>query len=182
MIIVEGFDCVGKDTYVAKTFRDMLVYRPDYNLFDSFFTRNDAWVIGYSIFDYLSQTNTSSDSIVLNRGIASSLVYAKLYNIDSQILKETNLLELLKWWKSNRVFKDSTIIHIYHSSKESAEILYNSMVSSRVMEDLDKFESFDDYWRMYLKAEELYKDAYHLLGVTPVMIPSVATLSHTEGN
>lgn len=181
IVAIEGFDMVGKD-YVIKNYKDhdlpnLNYYRPDYTLFDSMFSRNDAWVIGYSIIDYLSKSNLVpsksvyySDNITcvgFNRFIVSSLVYSELYGGTLHTIE--NLREIYKYYSYESLKEkgfDLTIYHIKHSDISSAMKMMITSKDRSDNEPLDNFKTFETYWMMYEDAEKLFKKYYDLLGYT----------------
>lgn len=160
--IIEGFDIVGKDSFAE--FIGLKVYRPEYSFVDTVLDRNKSWVIGQSLYDFFESLQVVPN-FTLNRGIASSYVYAYLYGSkeDQDFISNT----LIDWYNSLKTFtKYSCIIHVDHSSMVVASKLYDKCMKERALvEDLDKFNSFEDYWSHYLRADDLYKEAYDKLKV-----------------
>lgn len=169
IVSVEGFDMVGKD-YVIKNHLKVpegsSFYRPEYKLFDQMFSRNDAWVIGYSILDFLSQRPTNeTEMIFFNRFIISSLVYSELYGGD--LHKIENLRKIYEYYNYDALKSKGFDIEINHVCHESQSSAMRMMITSKNRSDnepLDNFETFESYWMMYEDAENLFKKYYDLLG------------------
>lgn len=181
IVAIEGFDMVGKD-YVIKNYKNynlpnLNYYRPDYTLFDSMFSRNDAWVIGYSIIDYLSKShfvpsksiyyNDNVACVGFNRFIVSSLVYSELYGGNLHTIE--NLREIYKYYNYGALREkgfDLTIYHVKHSDISSAMKMMITSKDRSNNEPLDNFKTFEAYWMMYEDAEKLFKKYYDLLEYT----------------
>lgn len=177
IVSVEGFDMVGKD-YVIKnhlqtpegikfgTAWSPKFYRPEYKLFDQMFSRNDAWVIGYSILDFLSQRPTDNTEMVyFNRFIVSSLVYSELYGGD--LHKIDNLRKIYDYYNYDALKDKGFDIQIYHVRHHDKSSAMRMMITSKDRdnnEPLDNFETFESYWMMYEDAESLFEKYYDLLG------------------
>jgi hypothetical protein len=167
IIVVEGFDLVGKDYTIAhnKELASHKFYKPDYSIFDKMLSRNDAWVVGYAIIDYLSKTKDNKDPVCFNRFIATSLVYSEIYGGTLHSIK--NLREIYSWYNQESLNKkgfDIEIFHIGHANMESARKLLIESERREITEDFDKFDSFESYWEMYTDAEKLFRKYYDLLG------------------
>jgi hypothetical protein len=79
IIIVEGWDCVGKSTLIERL-RGTLkaeVYRPNYIYWQSHnLPKSYRWVIGAGFLDVLSTGNVKlSSPLLIDRGILSGMVY-----------------------------------------------------------------------------------------------------------
>ena len=180
IVAIEGFDMVGKDYVLnnAKKFGlpPIRYYRPEYTLFDSMFTRNDAWVIGYAIIDYISQgASMSEDSNYMmppaymgfNRSIVSSLVYSELYGGTLHSLD--NLKKIYDYYNYNSLKSRGVDVQIYHISHYDEASAMKIMMASKdrdINEALDNFDTFDAYWMMYSDAEKLFRKFYNFLGYT----------------
>ena len=163
--VCEGFDAVGKDTFIEKCLGELAPnYGPTYEVFDKYLLRDDAWLIGLAIVDLLSQSNLiKSSNVLLNRWLPSSYVYARLKARDSQdeILDQeviAKFLEIINDYTTldgEDIFPQVTIYHVSHESKESARVIYNRSLNRPDNESFDDFNSFDDYWVRYCDAERL---------------------------
>lgn len=166
--IVEGFDGVGKDYYISKNLADKSFYRPNYDVYDRFFGRQDSWCIGFSIFDFLSKFTKTKNEVVINRCIASSLVYSELYN--GKLHLHPDLNKLIDFYKKNKHFQEANHIHISHKDYDTALCMYEELSRRDFKEELDNFEGFAEYWKRYCEAESLYSKYYRILGITPTYI------------
>lgn len=166
--IVEGFDGVGKDYYVEHNFPDKDFYRPNHELFDQFLGRQESWVIGCSIFDFLSRLDRTKVEVVINRSIASSLVYSELYN--GRLHIHPKLDKLIEFYKNNRHFQEANHIHICHADMASARKIYQMTTQRPDNEEYDIFDGFDEYWKRYSLAETMFSKYYRMLGIKPTYI------------
>ena len=166
--IIEGYDGVGKDYYVKNNLSEKDFYRPNHELLDKFISRNDSYLVGFSIFDFLSRIRKTGVEVIINRCIASSLVYSELYN--GRLHLHPNLDELIEFYKNNRHFQEANHIHVCHSSMESARKIYNLMSNRSDNEELDEFDGFLDYWKCYCNAELAFSKYYKMLGIKPKYI------------
>lgn len=166
--IIEGFDGVGKDWYVHKMLSDKEFYRPNHDLFDKFIGRQESWVIGASIFDFLSRISKTSVEVVINRCIASSLVYSEMYN--GKLHLHPNLNKLIEFYKNNKHFQQANHLHICHSDMASARKIYECVNKRPDNDEYDVFDGFSEYWKNYCYAETLFAKYYKLLGIKPEYI------------
>lgn len=168
IIILEGFDMVGKSTY-ANEFLKVRTYYPNHDITDVTIGRNNSWAIGYSVLDFLSQIDVRDEHIVINRGVFSSYVYSKLYGHSEDELPEA----VIDYYRNSQFFKDNvSVIYFQHFSRSSAKVIYESSMSrqksfNELTAKLDQFSDFDQYWRAYSKASELFIESFNLIGVTP---------------
>lgn len=173
--IIEGFDMVGKDTFIRETNHKSKIYHPSHDLTDATIGRDQSWVLGHSIVEFLEQTKgilNEEESLVINRCIASSIVYTRIYN-NHNLPKE-----VVDWYKNNQFFKNE-IRHIYikHKNEKTAKMIYQLSQTRKVPDNLvsaklDKFNSFDDYWRMYSFANLKFLEAFNELGIVPEIFVS----------
>lgn len=174
MKLVEGFDMVGKTTFMKTLFPEYKIYHCRHDLSDATIGRNNSWALGYGIIDYLDQTDGWDSKTIIDRGVMSSYVYEDIYNFRSLDSK------IIEWYKNCESFI-SKVDHVYicHKSKETARIIYKKSQSREVNPNTisalyDKFNSFEDYWKTYCKADELYREVYDLLGIKPEVYKNCA--------
>lgn len=178
----EGFDAVGKDTFIKQCLTGLRPsYRPEYLVFDKYLMRDDAWLIGLSIVDLLSKSKLIDESdVLLNRWLPSSYVYARLNaqdasddTLDSQVVDK--FLSILNDYTSidPEIFSKFQIFHVRHKDASTAYNVYMSSISRIDNEELDNFSSFEDYWIRYKQAEELYDLFYSELAVRGATITRV---------
>lgn len=170
VVVVEGFDMVGKSTWVNEVLGTYQQYTPDHDLTDSTVGRSNSWTIGYGIFDLLSQVGYSGEGIVINRGVASSYVYPQIYN------QNPLDLQVIEWYKGNKFFKEETsVLYFFHESQESARVIYENSQKrqknpNKLSDKMDQFKDFEDYWSTYTKAHRLFVEAFNKLGIKPEFI------------
>ena len=79
VIVVEGYDLVGKSTVIERLRVDIgaKIYRPDYNYWQGHhLPKQYRWVIGAGFFDGLSSRAFDLNSkLIIDRGILSGMVY-----------------------------------------------------------------------------------------------------------
>lgn len=183
--IIEGMDMVGKNTFVEENLPGYKLYQCRHDLTDQTVGRDNSWTIGYGVVDFLEQLGVCKDSklkngVVINRGVFSSYVYARLYNntyLDKKVLD---------WYKNNEFFKE-TIGHIYirHFSPETAQVIFEksrlrAQDSNEISRKYDKFNTFNDYWYVYNMADRLFKEAYDYVGVKPRIFETLPDMTWKE--
>lgn len=169
IVIVDGFDMVGKDLFIKEVYPNCQMYHPSHNLTDATIGRHQSWVIGHSIVEFLEQVSkiAITENIVINRGITSSIVYSRIYGnkeIPSQVID---------WYLNNDFFKNR-IKHIYikHKNEKTAKLIYDlskkrEVPDNQISRKFDQFNSFEFYWRMYSIAHLKFLEAYESVGVKP---------------
>ena len=168
VVILEGFDKVGKTTYAANNLEGYRVYRPEESFIDETVGIENRWLISTVVLDFV-QSGIETSKFVLNRSIFSSYVYAKLTGID---ISE----KILDWFKTHKYLKyGTTIIHIKHRDKLTARIIYGAAEK----DGPTGFKSFAEYWDYYLKAEKLYEEIYQKLDITPTYVYSYTKFDGT---
>lgn len=79
VIVVEGFDGVGKSTFIQGLLDSLgaQVYRPDYTYWQSMSLPDHyRWVIGASFFDFMrTESIQLTKPLIIDRGILSAMVY-----------------------------------------------------------------------------------------------------------
>lgn len=167
LVLVEGFDMVGKSTLIKELYPNHSKYHATHDLTDETVGRDNSWTIGYGVVDMLSQMYSNGiPNLVIDRGVISSYVYTKLSGkeFDSKIME---------YYKNNKFFKEN-IRHILvvHQDKVSAKLIYDRSQSrtlnpNKISAELDKFDTFGEYWKQYEKAMNLFIEAYSILGISP---------------
>lgn len=171
--IIDGFDMVGKTSYIKSNLKGAKYWHPTHDLTDSTIGRVSSWSLGYGVLDFLSQTSLDQD-IVIDRGVASSYVYNLLY-IHKKLPKE--VIQYYRDWKW--FHKEVKYIHIRHSSENSARKIFSrgqtrGTAQNELSAKYDRFRNFDQYWDRYLEAEKLFTEAYFLLEIIPEYYYTVA--------
>lgn len=159
-LIVEGFDSVGKTTFIDKLKdRNLLgdtrtFIQPDYkNFLGGIVEPSNRYLIGTTLNYLISKklVNLDNTPIVIDRGIVSSLVYNELYN-----QKVSALLQIahdLSYVDMYGKLEGVGVIYLYHEEYSKARQLYEA---HEVRESYDLFVDFDEYWSVYSKAHGLY--------------------------
>lgn len=178
IVLVEGFDMVGKNTYVKKNFPHYCKYfEYDHTLTDITGNRDKAWIAGYGIISFLDyvlkNTNTTNLHVAINRGVLSSVVYEKIYN------RKDIQSEILDWYKNNSFFTEE-VKHVYvrHHNADTAREIYNKSISreeasNEINKSYDSFNSFEDYWMVYSLADQLFMNTYKHLGIKPTIVETL---------
>lgn len=180
MKLIEGFDMVGKTTFMKILLPDHKIYHCRHDLSDSTIGRNNSWALGYGIIDFLDQTDGYDSKVIIDRGVMSSYVYEDIYNFRSLNPK------IMEWYRNCESFINK-IDHIYirHQSRDTAQTIYESSQSREINPNIlsalyDRFDSFDDYWETYLRADQLYKEAYSIIGIKPRIYENCANMTWKE--
>ena len=169
IVVVEGFDMVGKTHFMNtySEFNNYSYYHPNYYTVDKVLGRDNAWTIGYGIFDMLSSLPASRlPSLLIDRGVLSSYVYGKMFNTE---LPE----EVIMYYKDSNFYHELVDnIIVRHSSKKSASKLYDLSKSRIVDNDIsskyDTYSSFEDYYSNYLRSMDLFREACDLMNIKPL--------------
>lgn len=175
LCIIEGFDMVGKTTFIKNFMSDFKYYHPNHDITDCTVGRDHSWTIGYGIIDFFSQVGTDNIKAVIDRGIASGYVYRRLYHgID--VLDP--IMDVVEWYSYSDFFKSLCHIHICHYNKDTAREIYEKSQSreanpNAVSAALDKFYNFEAYWDYYCKAEKFYDIVYEMLKIKPIRVASL---------
>ena len=171
--IVEGFDMVGKDTFIKTAFSDYKVWNPDFKPIDDALGRDKAWTIGLGVVDFLSKTYNGTDKIAINRGAASSYAYSVCR--DDQDTIDNRVVE---WYKNNE-FYHNQVDHLllrFSDIEVAKELYYESKlrrdVFNEVSAKLDKFDTFNEYWSEYIRHLEKFDEYYDKVGTQyiPVVV------------
>lgn len=175
-VIVEGFEMVGKSTLIENLLvRDngFVNYHATHDLTDRTIGRNNSWTIGYGVLDFLSQYNREPYKrfdlkVAIDRGVFSSYVYQKLYGPVSDLN-----YKIVDWYKRNNFFhEDVTHLYVKPADETVSRMLWDKSRErpenpNFLSNKYDKFSSFEEYWEMFKKADELFKEAYRAMNVKP---------------
>lgn len=178
IIIVEGFEMVGKSTAIKNLFvkEGYTSYHATHDLTDITVGRNNSWTIGYGVLDFLKQYNQNflvhfPAKVVIDRGIFSSYVYQKLYGPEGDL--DFKILD----YYANDEFFHNEITHCYvrPANKAVARMLWenskNRPKNPNILSNkYDQFKTFEDYWEMYKKAEDLFFESYKIMKIKPYTI------------
>lgn len=179
--IVEGADFVGKSAVLNEKLPGTKPYHPDYKVFDLNYSRNLACLFGYSVVDYLATRPASElpDDLTFDRSMPSSYAYGEYYKS-----AETVPLALIQdfFQKLTKMSTEVTIYHVSHSDKNSAKRIYDNDPNHN--DKLDKFDSFEDYWKFYKELESYYKTFYKWLHFkfNNIKIKHIHTVSTMDGS
>lgn len=173
IVIVDGFEIVGKTSYIKCAYPTYQYYHPTHSLTDKTIGRHNSWAIGYGLMDMVCQFNNDCDfKLVIDRGVASSYVYPFLYNQES-----TLPTEVLKWYRDNLLLKKRVnFVYLCHKTKDSAKFIYEDALSHRMTDTnslsqkYDTFENFEDYWKTYLRADEMFRSVYNYMEIEPEIV------------
>lgn len=176
--VVEGFDMVGKSFFMNYVMSDYKVYHATHDLTDETVGRHNSWTIGYGVMDFLSQVGTDNLKVVIDRGVSSSFVYKRLYGMDAEVCfpGELTIDRVVDWYSKNEFFKSGVNhIHVCHLRKASARQIFEKSKTREVNPNalsaqMDRFSDFDEYWKTYLKAEELFTEVYDKLDIEPIIV------------
>lgn len=174
LCIIDGFDMVGKTTFIKNFMYDFKYYHPNHDITDLVVGRDNSWTIGYGIIDFFSQVGIDNIKAVIDRGPASGYVYKMIYSTTVRITDP--IFDVMSMYRDMEFFATGiTHIHVCHSSKESAREIYELSQSREVNPNaisakLDQFSNFEDYWSTYCKAQKLYHRAYDILDISPIIV------------
>lgn len=170
IIIVEGFDMVGKTKFAKQEFSEYSHYYANHDLTDITVGRNNSWTIGYGIIDFLSQVHKSGQKILINRGICSSIVYESIYN-------KTDLnRSIVDYYRNNQFFHDNIdIVYVRHNTRTCAEYIYEMSKSrernkNELSDQYDKFKDFNDYWNTYRLFDHKFHESFSMINFDPIVV------------
>lgn len=169
VVIFEGFEMVGKSTLIneyksmlADNDRDFIHHRPDYEgVLKGLVDYDKYYLIGLASFDALVRSRDRFTQIIVDRSQPSNIAYSigkcqtgvPLDDLRYAYEKLTHNLNVL-------------VVHCNHLGSEdnfqSAQEKYKSAMSSRAgnLSEYDKYNSFSNYLKDYIKFEEIYKLVY----------------------
>ena len=188
--IAEGFDLVGKTTFLKSKFVDYKIYKPDYRVFDHYFNRNLAFMYGYGqmdLFKYLKKSSQELPDIVYDRSVYSSYVYSWIYPSENTVPFDI-VVDFTK--SAVDIFGELYLYYVHHMNDESMKLIFDHD-SSDHNEPLDQFNSFDEYKLYYLRASDLFEslfdqlidfniDGFHLIDVSSYSNPKYHDLKFYE--
>lgn len=167
IIVVEGFDFTGKSYFMNELSNQygIRLYEPSYDsdLNSNIIPYSDRYVIGMGLID-LVEKGLIRDKLIVNRGLASGLVYNELYH---QGIDNMDNYEFISYTKSK--YSDPNLIHtiyIQHFNIANAKELYKKSIQRSSNEEYDRFDSFEDYWKTY---EEFHKCYQSILNKTHML-------------
>lgn len=180
VIIVEGFEFVGKSTYIRKlvdsynlSSTSCVDYRPNYEkVFTSgFLPTKYRGLLGLSQLEFLIKLYTSDSTlmkrdsvIVFDRGILSSIVYTSIKDKDESfsLLLADKFTEIMKMpIKNGNVELE---FHLLSLDADTREERYESaMNDSNHYDEYDEFESFEDYSAQYHEFMRKFNHSIELL-------------------
>lgn len=191
IIVFEGFEMTGKSTLaheIERRYKPNFLYRPDWEevLPSSVVSRGNRYIPGIAMVDawgdmMLDGIIPPGTKLLLDRWMASSLVYYEIYNQSADFKDMNSLVNAFK--KSARDFK-VLFIHKNHASREEARTMYDitKKNSSSHNDAYDHFNGFDDYFVNYLSFEKVYDKFYSDVSPFPVMKLSSLTNEQTGVN
>lgn len=178
IVIVEGFEMVGKSTVIENLFVEegYTNYHATHDLTDATVGRNNSWTIGYGVLDFLKQYNQNflthfPAKVAIDRGVFSSYVYQKLYgpegDLDSKVLEHY----------TNDKFFHNEVTHCYvrPANESVSRMLWENSKKrpknpNALSNSYDQFSTFEDYWKMYKRAEDLFFESYKIMKINPYII------------
>ncbi len=184
--IIEGFDRVGKtkiqeDLFdkekVGGLYDKTFIYKPPYRGLDLKFNRNQAWILGYSVLDFICQSGMIHYPyhLLMDRHIASSYVYDRLYG-DAENVTDDVVLEDLRLLGE---FDRFSMYYVTHSSHRSAHYIYDNKNSGHT-DKLDLFDSFADYWEFYEQSDALFNEFFSKFALEKNVI-RLSSVSDADG-
>lgn len=167
IIVVEGWDCVGKSFVIDNLSRSLgiPVFRPNYNYWtDHRLPQNLRWMIGASIFDMISSKCVHIENkLLIDRGILSGMVYTSpAVGIGYRDL-------LASFPKVNDGFRENyNVLHLIIGTDEQSFKKFNEMRGKPENFDYatvaSKTQLFIDYARLlglnYVKLMNTYNEDY----------------------
>lgn len=172
--VIEGFDITGKagvaDYIRTSDLSRYRIIRTPYETYERFLDHGQfSWMLCKNTIDTLDQLLLDDGKInpILDRSFTSFFVYTEFWNLYTD--RHDEILEIVKSCKS---FMDALHIHVEHSNKDDASKIYESFLNNKTRHrnSNDKFESFDEYWKKYLKIQELYYKWYDKIGIRPAVV------------
>lgn len=168
-VVFEGFDMTGKsyllDTIKSELGNKVWNYRPDWEgcLSDKVVSRGNRYIPGIALFDVWNNLVSNSGSkleitLLLDRWLASPYVYGMLYDQETDYETFSDMIIA-----HEKAVGDLKVVFIYkcHKDIDEAKRFYDMSTKDSAHEDgYDKFESFDDYYYNYCKADTLYHNFF----------------------
>lgn len=165
IVILEGFEMTGKSTVISKLCEandDLVVLNNNYDLLTpSLLPYKYRFALGLSQLRAIDMINSSKHTNyipIIDRSIVSSYVYNIIH---SQGIPEDTMTRMINAFREMTKSKNVHIIHMYHDTVESAQLLYeSSQKDNNHMDKYDQFNSFYDYYNNYLEANEKFEEFY----------------------
>ena len=169
IVIFEGFEMVGKSTLIekykemlAKNHIDFIHHRPDYEgVLKGLVDYDKYYLVGLSSFDALVQHKDRLTQLILDRSQPSNIAYSI-----GKCQTGVPMDDLRYAYEKLTHNLDVIVVHCNHLGGDdnfhSAQEKYKSAMSSRVgkLSEYDKYSSFSNYLKDYIKFEEIYKLVY----------------------
>lgn len=178
LISIEGGDITGKHEF----FKSLPNW---YASYESYLSKNkkelsiassvsDKWAFDFGVYELLDSLEKQSHDINLMnlnlaiiQGIASQYVFTRLYGgkfIDKSVLE---------YYANKDFFKNYiTHYHIKHKNLDSAKKVFD-LASKET--NHRHFNTFSDYWIRYNEQECLFREAYSLLKIDPIIVENNGT-------
>lgn len=169
VVIFEGFEMVGKSTLLesyksilAENYRDFIHHRPDYEgVLKGLVDYDKYYLIGLSSLDALVRSKGRFTQIILDRSQPSNIAYSI-----GKCQTGVPLDKLRLAYEELTMNLEVLVVHCNHLGSDdnftSAQEKYKSAMSSRKdnLSEYDKYSSFSNYLKDYIKFEEIYKLVY----------------------
>ena len=164
--VVEGFDMVGKTSFIKKYMSRYNYYRPTYEMYDISVGRKDSWLASCTVIDYLKNMEKPTKTVI-DRGLFSGQVYSRIYN--NKFL-DNKILDFFK--KDNYFCKEVGHVYLRHRDVNTAREIFESakkreVENNEITKSLDNFRTFDYYWTYYTNADLMFNDMYKQFGIEP---------------
>lgn len=179
VVIGEGYEMVGKSTILEDIRKNIsgITYRPNYEIveFDDELGRSRRYMPGLCALDFFTQTKGEGNTLMLDRGICSWIVYGKHYHNQTPEVELKDVLNACSILFNNlRVL----VIYKYHKSEEDARFIHTKSTESReVLDEYDEVD-FDSYWKKYLEFDQLFKDSFKHVKCDILAIDSLNTVAN----
>jgi thymidylate kinase len=167
VVIVEGFEFVGKshvielitDHLEVDLHKKVVTYRPNYEelSYDSILERSDRYILGLPAIEMFKIMKDDSSVLVLDRSVFSSYVYSIYYNS----IDPSKMIQVMDVYRN--ILKDFkvSVIQVTPYTEDSSKLLYVQALKDDDHKDkYDKFESFDEYYKMLNNMEYLFSESY----------------------
>lgn len=178
VIIFEGFDMVGKTTYIEK-YKDKLVsegknvvilHQSNFSRYwDKVHSETFSWIVADNMLNISTDDRNNDIIFLLDRNLLSYYAYCTIYppHKISRTMDNDELIEFIK--TNNRNFIQCKHI-LLKPNEELSRKIYSNAVSSRVLDEDDKFEMYEQYKLYFNKFYELADEFYSRLGIIPEVL------------
>jgi len=169
IIVVEGWDCVGKSFILDNLSRSLgsPVYRPDYNYWrDHQLPQSMRWIIGAGIFDAIaSKSMHIENKLLIDRGILSGMVYTS----PAVGIGYKQLIDSFPRKGRDGFNEDYKVLHLIVGTDEESFNKFNEMrgpggIRTDYQTVAQKTQLFIDYARLmgleYIKVMNKYDPQY----------------------